>query len=126
VAIVTVRRPRRSVTLPPREAWDTLRAVQDALEEATALSREPDGARLLANLRLNEHLLDITIWTPQTLFAGGRRLPGVSAILIPFTGAWQNRILLVRAGEVDASPPLIGSASLAALRRVVESPALRP
>lgn len=121
-AIVTLRRTRGPVTLAAPQAAEALRAVQDVLAEAGTLTPEPAGPRLLANLRLNEHLLDVAIWTPQTLSLGGRWITGVSGILIPFTGAWRNRLIIVHAGKVAASAPLLDSLSLFTLERMVESP----
>lgn len=119
-AIVTLRRIRSSVTLAAPQTAEALRATQDVLAQAGTLTPVPAGRRLLANLRLNEHLLDVAIWTPQTLSVSGHRFVGVSGILIPFTGAWRNRLIIVHAGEVAASAPLLDSPPLFTLERMVE------
>jgi hypothetical protein len=90
------------------------------------LSSEPNGPRFLANLRLNESLLNVTLWTPQPLVIGLRRVPDVSGLIIPFSGPWRNRVLVVQEGAVEASPSLLESDDLAALRRVVESAGAGP
>jgi hypothetical protein len=76
---------------------------------------------VLAVLRLNEQVLDITIWKPQTLVVAARRLPNVSAIVLPVTGSWRHRLLVVQTGSVAASPPLIDSPALAALDDAVRT-----
>jgi hypothetical protein len=70
---------------------------------------------------VNERVLDIAIWTPVALRVGERRLTSVSGILVPFTGPWRDRILIVRTGKVAASAPLRASADLARLERIVEA-----
>lgn len=119
--IVTVRRTGRSVSLAPKDAAPALEALQNVLAEVGTLTPEPDGPRILANLRVNERLLDVAVWTPQTLSVGGRWLTDVSGIVIPFTGPWRNRVVVVREGAVEASQTLLENLDLAALERVVES-----
>jgi len=125
-AFVTIVHNRRTVPIEPRQVAGTLDTVQRVLDRVDAVAPEPDGARLLANLRLNEYLLDVTIWTPQVLVVGGRRVTGVSGIVIPFTGAWRNRVLVSRQGDIEASPTLLASPDLSALERTVESAGRRP
>ena len=82
---------------------------------------ESAGPRLLANLRVNERVLDIAMWTPVAVRVGTRRLTGVSGILVPFTGRWRDRILIVRMGKVTATAPLGESADLTRLERIVDA-----
>jgi len=125
-AFVTVIRGRRTARLDPGKSAEALQAVQRVLDRVGALTPESGGPRLLANLRLNEYLLDVAVWTPQALIVAGRRLTDVSGIVIPFTGKWRNRVLIVREGEVEASPVLLENPDLAGLERVVESAAVHP
>ncbi len=118
---MTALRLRRTVRLDPKTAAAALDAVWRILDHVETLAPQRDGPRLLANLRVNEYLLDVTVWKPQALFVAGRHLTDVSGIVIPFTGAWRNRVLLVREGDVEASPALLDSLDLAALERTVES-----
>lgn len=120
-AFVTAVRSRRPVPLDPRTVAAALATVQRILDRVDTLAPQRGGPRLLANLRLNEYLLDVAIWKPQALIVGGRRLSDISGIVIPFTGAWRHRVLVVREGEVEASPALLDSPDLSALERTVES-----
>lgn len=121
-AIVTIRRTRTApVLLTPAQAGAVLGAVQNALEQAGPLVPESAGPRLLANLRVNERVLDIAMWTPVAVRVGTRRLTGVSGILVPFTGRWRDRILIVRMGKVAATAPLGESADLTRLERIVDA-----
>ncbi len=121
-AIVTIRRTRTApVLLTPAQAGTVLGVVQNALEQAGPFVPESAGPRLLANLRVNERVLDIALWTPVALRVGERRLTGVSGILVPFTGPWRDRILIVRMGKVAASAPMRASADLTRLERIVDA-----
>jgi hypothetical protein len=121
-AIVTIRRTRTApVLLTSAQAGTVLGVVQNALEQAGPLVPESGGPRLLANLRLNERVLDIAMWTPVALRVGSRRLTDVSGILFPFTGKWRDRILIVRKGKVAATAPLGASADLTRLERIVDA-----
>ncbi|HKV44534.1 MAG TPA: hypothetical protein VJT32_07665, partial [bacterium] len=102
------------------KAVRVLALVREALQHAGPFTPYPDGPRLLVNLRLNEHLVDITMGVPQTLAVGPRRVSGVSQVVIPFTGSWRKRILLVRQGRVEASRPLLAEMSLVDLEWIVE------
>lgn len=119
-ARVVVLRTRRVRPLSAEEAARVLALVQEALPHAGALAPYTDGPRLLANLRLNEHLVDIALGVPQPLAVGPRRIPEVSRVVIPFTGTWRKRILVVREGRVEASRPLLGDLRLADLEWMVE------
>ncbi len=125
-SFVAVVRGRQRLPLDARQNADALAAVGRLLDSIGTLTPEPGGVRLLTELRLNEYLLDVTVWSPQTLDVGGTRLIDVSGIVIPFTGAWRNRILIVRGGTIAASPPLLDSSDLAALERLVEASGRRP
>ncbi len=125
-SFVAVVRGRQRLPLDARQNADALAAVGRLLDSVGTLAPEPRGVRLLTELRLNEYLLDVTVWSPQTLDVGGTRLTGVSGIVIPFTGAWRNRILIDRGGTIAASPPLLDSPDLAALERLVEASGRRP
>jgi hypothetical protein len=70
---------------------------------------------------MTEYLVDVTIWRTQALDVAGRRLGGVSGIVIPTTGPWRHRVLIVREGQVDASPPLADSPELATIERAVDA-----
>jgi len=111
----------KPVLLRPDAAAPVLDAVWQILGTVGSLAPQPDGPRLLANLRLNEYLVDVTIWRAQRLDVAGRRLDGVSGVVIPFTGAWRHRVLVVRTGTVDASPVLLDSPEMATLERAVEA-----
>jgi len=111
----------KPVRLRPEAAAPVLDAVWQILGTVGSLAPEPDGPRLLANLRLNEYLVDVTIWRAERLDVAGQRLDGVSGVVIPFTGAWRHRVLVVRAGTVEASPVLLDSPELATLERAVDA-----
>ncbi|HLJ60435.1 MAG TPA: hypothetical protein VKZ50_11955 [bacterium] len=119
-AFVTVVRGK-TVRLSPDAAAPVLDAVWQVLGAVPAIAPEPGGPRLLANLRMNEHLVDVTIWRTQALDVAGQRLGGVSGVVIPFTGLWRHRVLIVREGQVDASPPLTDSAELATIEHAVDA-----
>jgi len=120
-AFASVTRWRRTTRLDTAQTSMVLNTVWRIIGDLDDLSPEPNGPRLLANLRLNEFLLNVTLWTPRPLVLGARRVPNVSGLIVPFTGPWRNRILVVREGAVEASPPLLESDDLAALRGIVES-----
>jgi hypothetical protein len=123
---VTVVRGRQPVRLDPRQTIDAVSAVWRVLESVDHLAPQAGGPGLLAMLRLNDYLLDVTVWRPQAVVIAGRRLEGVSAIVVPFTGTWRHRVLIDREGRVQASPTLVDSPELAALERLVESSGGRP
>lgn len=120
-AFVTVEGLGRSVRLDAGRTHAALEAVWQLLGDVAAIAPVAGGPRLLAVLRLNEQVLDITIWKPQTLIVAARRLPNVSAIVLPVTGSWRHRLLVVQTGLVAASPPLIDSPALAALDDAVRT-----
>lgn len=120
-AFVTVDGLGRSVRLDQGHARIALDAVWQVLGDVPALVPVNGGPRLLATLRLNEQVLDVTIWKAQTLVVAARRLPNVSAIVFPVTGLWRHRVLVVQVGRVVASPRLVDSVSIAALDDVVQS-----
>lgn len=101
--------------LAARRADAALAAVWQVLGGVPSVAPVSDGPRLLAVLRLNEQVLDVAIWKPQTLVVAARRLPNVSAVVVPVTGIWRHRLLVVQTGRVLASPPLGDSPALAAL-----------
>jgi hypothetical protein len=117
---VALLRTRRTEILGPAKAARVLALVLEALRHAGPLTPYQDGPRLLVNLRLNEHLAVVTLGVPQTLTVGRRRVPGVSQVMIPFTGSWRKRILVVREGRVEASRPLLAESSLVDLEWIVE------
>ncbi|GEM_PF-1216277 len=119
-AFVTVMR-RRPMRLESRAASPVLDAIWQVLGAVPAVTPQPGGARLLANLRMNEDLVDVTIWQAQDLDVAGRRLGGVSGIVIPFTGPWRHRVLIIREGRVEASPALPDSPELATIERAVDT-----
>ncbi len=114
------------VRLDPGQATGVLAEVERILDGISVLAPEPGGSRLLAMLRLNEYLLDVSVWRPQSLVVAGHRFPDVSGIVIPVTGTWRHRVLIVQGGEIEASPALLDTPDLAALERVVESVGGRP
>ena len=118
-AFVTVEGRGRPVRLDGRQTRAALDAVWQMLGEVPAVAPLSHGPRVLAVLRVNEQVLDVAIWKPQTLIVAARRLPNASAIVIPVTGAWRHRVLIVDAGRVLASPPLIDSPALAAIDAAV-------
>ncbi len=120
-ALVTVEGSGRSVRLDARRTRAVLDTVWQVLGEVPAVAPVADGPRLLAVLRVNEQVLDVAIWKPQTLIVAARRLPNVSAIVIPVTGPWRHRMLVVQTGRVLASPPLIDSGALAAVDEAVRT-----
>jgi hypothetical protein len=119
-ALVTVVHGK-TVRLPPAASAPVLDAVWQVLGAVPTVSPQPGGPRLLANLRMNEHLVDVTIWRTQALDVAGQRLGGVSGVVIPFTGRWRHRVLIVREGRVDASPPLADSPELATIEHAVDA-----
>jgi hypothetical protein len=119
-AFVTVMR-RRPMRLESRAASPILDAIWQVLGAVPAMTPQPGGPRLLANLRMNEDLVDVTIWHAQDLDVAGQRLGGVSGIVIPFTGSWRHRVLIIREGRVDASPALPDSPELATIERAVDT-----
>jgi hypothetical protein len=125
-AFASVTRWRRTTRLDTAQTSMVLDTVWRLIGNLGDLSSEPNGPRFLANLRLNESLLNVTLWTPQPLVIGLRRVPDVSGLIIPFSGPWRNRVLVVQEGAVEASPSLLESDDLAALRRVVESAGAGP
>jgi len=120
-AFVTVEGSGRSVRLDAQRTRAALDAVWRLLGDVSAVAPVADGPRLLAVLRVNEQVLDVTIWKPQTLIVAARRLPNVSAIVVPVTGTWRHRVLVVQTGRVLASPPLIDSGRLAAIDETVRA-----
>jgi hypothetical protein len=118
-AFVTVEGSGRRVRLDAERTLAVLAAVWQVLGNVPALSPVAGGPRLLAAVRINEQVLDVAIWKPQTLIVAARRFPNASAIVIPVTGAWRHRVLIVDAGRVLASPPLIDSPALAAIDAAV-------
>ena len=114
-AFVTVDGPGRTVRLDGARARAALDAVWQVLGAVPTIAPVVRGPRLLAELRVNEQVLGVTIWKAQTLVVAARRLPNVSAIVFPVTGTWRHRVLIVQMGRVAASPRLIDSASVAAL-----------
>lgn len=125
-SFVAVVRGRQRLRLDAQKSGDALAAVRRVLDGVGTLTPERRGVRLLTELRLNDYLVDVTVWTPQTLVVGGSRLTDVAGIVIPFTGAWRHRVLIDRGGAVEASPPLLDSPDLAALERLVDSSGTRP
>ena len=111
----------RSVRLDQRRAHLVLDAMWQVLGDVPAVAPVNGGARLLATLRLNEQVVDVTVWKAQTLVVAARRLPNVSAIVFPVTGVWRHRVLVVQMGRVVASPRLVDSLSIAALDDAVRS-----
>lgn len=120
-AFVSVDGLGRSVRLDARAARAVLDAVWLVLGDVPVIAPVAGGPRLLAALRLNEQVLDVTVWKPQTLVVAARRLPNVSAIVIPVTGPWRHRVLLVQTGQVTASPRLVDSPALAAIDDAVRT-----
>lgn len=120
-AFVTVDGLGRSVRLDERHAHTALDAMWQVLGDVPAVASVNGGPRVLAALRLNEQVLDITIWKAQTFVVAARRLPNVSAIVFPVTGQWRHRVLVVQMGRVVASPPLIDSPAIAALDDAVRA-----
>jgi len=114
-AFVTVDGPGRTVRLDAQRTRDALNAVWQLLGDVATVAPVAGGPRLLAELRLNEQVLDVTIWKAQTLVVAARRLPNVSAVVFPVTGTWRHRVLVVQMGHVVASPRLIDSPAVAAL-----------
>ena len=120
-AFVTVEGSGRSVRLDAGRTRAALDAVWRMLGDVPAVAPVADGPRLLAVLRVNEQVLDVAIWKPQTLIVAARRLPNVSAIVIPITGTWRHRVLVVQTGRVLASRPLTDSGELAAIDETVRT-----
>jgi hypothetical protein len=107
VARLTVMRHHRVRTLSAADANQALALIGDVLPAAGPLTPVPDGPRFLANLRLNEQLVDITLGVPQSFVVGSRQISAVSALVIPFTGEWRWRIVVVQTGQVEVSGPLV-------------------
>ncbi len=120
-AFVTVHGLGRSVRLDDRHAHVALDAMWQVLGDVPAIAPVNGGPRLLATLRLNAQVLDVTIWKAQTLVVAAHRLPNVSAIVFPVTGQWRHRVLVVQMGRVVASPRLIDSPAVAALDEAVRA-----
>lgn len=98
-----------------------LARVGEVLAQVGSLTPRPDGPRLLAGLRLSEDLVDVTVWTPQTLAVGGQRLGDVSGILVPMTGPLRHRVLVVREGRVAVSSSPVSGPAMEALQRTVDA-----
>jgi hypothetical protein len=120
-AFVTVEGRGRAVRLDVGRTDAALDAVWQVLGDVPAVAPVSAGPRLLAVLRLNEQVLDVAIWKPQTLVVAARRLPNVSAVVVPVTGIWRHRLLVVQTGRVLASPLLADSPALAALDEAVRA-----
>lgn len=123
VTLVTVTAVQRtSVRLAARDAASVLAAAWRLVGTAPDLALEPDGTRLLANLRLDASLVDISIWDPQSLVLAGRRVGGVSGIVIPLSGAWHGRAFVVQEGTVQVTPAF-GDADMAVFEAAVAAAA---
>jgi hypothetical protein len=120
-AFVTVDGHGRTVRLDAGRTRRALDAVWQVLGDIVTVAPVAGGPRLLAQLRVNEQVLDVTIWKAQTLVVAARRLPNVSAVVFPVTGTWRHRVLIVQMGRVAASPRLIDSPAVAALDDVVRT-----
>ena len=120
-AFVTVDGHGRTVRLDAGRTRHALDAVWQVLGDIVTVAPVAGGPRLLAQLRVNEQVLDVTIWKAQTLVVAARRLPNVSAVVFPVTGTWRHRVLIVQMGRVAASPRLIDSPAVAALDDVVRT-----
>ena len=118
-ARLTVMRHHGVRTLSAVDANQALALVRDMLPAAGPLTPVPDGPRFLANLRLNEQLVDITLGVPQSLTVGSHQIPAVSGLVIPFTGEWRQRIVVLQTGQVEVSGPLV-SVDLIDLEGIVE------
>ena len=125
-ARVTILRHNRVRTLSAAETAQALALVADALSEADPLVPVPDEPRFLANLRLNEYLIDITMGVPQALVIGPRSIPAVSGLVVPFTGNWRKRIIVLQEGRVEISGPLLASSDLVDLEWIVEKEDANP
>ena len=125
-ARVTILRHNRVRTLSAAETAQALALVADALSEAGPLVPVPDEPRFLANLRLNEHLIDITMGVPQALVIGPRSIPAVSGLVVPFTGNFRKRIIVLQEGGVEISGPLLASSDLVDLEWIVEKEDANP
>jgi hypothetical protein len=119
VATLTVMRHHGVRTLSTADANQALALIRDILPAAGPLTPVPDGPRFLANLRLNEQLVDITLGVPQSLIVGSRQIPAVSGLVIPFTGEWRQRIVVLQTGQVEVSGPLV-NVDLIDLEGIVE------
>jgi hypothetical protein len=75
----------------------------------------------LTTLRLSEDLVDVTVWTPQTLLAGTGPLRDVSGIVIPLTGPYRHRVLVVREGRVAVSRDRVDAPPIDVLEQAVEA-----
>lgn len=120
-AFVTVEGSGRRVRLDARRTRAALDAVWQVLGDVPTLTPVARGPRLLAVVRVNEQVLDVAIWKPQTLVVAARRVQNVSAIVVPTTGTWRHRLLVVQMGRVFASPRLLDSPALAALDATVRA-----
>ena len=120
-ALVTAFSRGRTVRLDAPRARAALDAVWQVLGDAPAVAPVAGGPRLLAVLRVNEQVLDVTIWKQQTLIVAARRLRNASAVLVPVTGTWRHRVLVVQVGAVVASPVLVDSPALAAIDDLVRT-----
>jgi hypothetical protein len=119
-AYVTVSGLGRSVRLDAARAHRILDDVWQILGDVPSVAPVADGPRQLAMLRINEQVLDVVVWKPQAFAVAAQRLPDVSGIMIPVTGPWRHRVLLIQTGSVAASPPLLDSAALAAVDDAVQ------
>jgi hypothetical protein len=106
-AMVTVMRHHGVRMLSAADANQALALVRNMLPAAGPLTPVPDGPRFLANLRLNEQLVDIKLGMPQSLVVGSRQISAVSGLVIPFTGKWRQRIVVLQTGQVEVSGPLV-------------------
>jgi hypothetical protein len=120
-ALVTIDAVGRAVRLDAAQSRPVLDAVWQILGGIPSVEPVASGARFLAELRLNEQVVDVAIWKPQRLVVAARRLSNVSAVVVPVTGAWRHRVLIVQLGRVVASPRLLESQALATLDRAVDA-----
>jgi hypothetical protein len=119
VVRLTVMRNHGVRTLSAADANQALALVRDMLPAVGPLTPVPDGPRFLANLRLNEQLVDITLGVPQSLVVGSLQIPAVSGLIIPFTGEWRQRIVVLQTGQVEVSGPMV-NVDLIDLEGIVE------
>jgi len=120
-ADVTVSGLGRSVRLDKPRARAVLDDVWQILADIPGVAPVPDGPLRLAVLRMNQQVLDVVVWKPQTLVVGGQRLRSVSGIVIPVTGPSRHHVLLIQTGRVAVSPKLMDSAALAAVDDAVQA-----
>lgn len=120
-AFVTVEGSGHRVRLDAQRTRAALDAVWQVLGDVPALAPVAGGPRLLAVVRVNEQVLDVAVWKPQTLVVAALRVQNVSAIVVPTTGTWRHRLLMVQMGRVFASPRLLDSPALALLDETVRA-----